>query len=63
MVAAAIAVSLLYNLAGVTYAARAMLSPLVCAVLMPLSSVSVALLTCGAAGWAGRIFQGREARP
>jgi Cu+-exporting ATPase len=39
--------SAVYNLVGVTIAAAGVLSPLVCAVLMPLSSVSVVLFACG----------------
>lgn len=42
-------ISLAYNLVGVSIAASGRLSPLVCAVLMPLSSISVVLFACGAA--------------
>jgi Cu+-exporting ATPase len=38
------AVSLLYNAAGLYFAMRGELSPLLCAVLMPISSVSVVAL-------------------
>jgi len=41
-----------YNVVGVSIAAAGLLSPLVCAVLMPLSSVSVALFACGVTTWA-----------
>jgi P-type Cu+ transporter len=41
-------ISFLYNIAGITIAAAGVLSPLVSAVLMPLSSVSVVLFACGA---------------
>jgi len=43
------AVSAIYNLVGVSIAAWGILSPLICAVLMPLSSVTVVLFACGAA--------------
>jgi Cu+-exporting ATPase len=52
--------SALYNLVGVSIAAAGALSPLVCAVLMPVSSVSVALFACGMTAWAAR-RAGREA--
>jgi len=48
------AVSALYNLAGIAIAASGMLSPLICAILMPLSSVSVVLFACGTTHWAAR---------
>ena len=35
-------------------AAAGLLSPIVCAVLMPLSSISVVLFACGATRWAAR---------
>lgn len=40
-------VSAIYNVAGVSIAAAGILSPLICAVLMPLSSLSVVLFACG----------------
>jgi len=46
------AISAAYNLAGISIAAAGLLSPIVCAVLMPLSSVTVAGFACMAAGWA-----------
>jgi Cu+-exporting ATPase len=39
--------SAVYNLAGVSIAAAGWLSPVVCAVLMPISSVTVVLAACG----------------
>jgi len=48
------AISAVYNVIGITIAAAGFLSPLVCAGLMPLSSISVVLFACGAAQWAGR---------
>ena len=47
-------ISAAYNLIGVSIAAAGKLSPLVCAVLMPLSSASVVLFACGATTWAAR---------
>jgi len=39
-------ISALYNLVGISIAARGALSPVVCAILMPASSVSVVLFAC-----------------
>ena len=47
-------ISAFYNLAGIGVAASGLLSPLVCAVLMPLSSLSVVLFACGATAWRAR---------
>jgi P-type Cu+ transporter len=41
-------ISFLYNAIGISIAAAGVLSPLICAILMPLSSVSVVLFACGA---------------
>lgn len=46
--------SSLYNVVGVGIAASGMLAPIVCAILMPLSSVSVVAFACGATTWAAR---------
>ncbi len=48
------AVSALYNLIGISIAAAGVLSPLIAAVLMPLSSVSVVLFACGMTTWAAK---------
>lgn len=49
------AISALYNALGIGIAAAGLLSPPVCAVLMPVSSVSVVLFACGTTRWmAGR---------
>lgn len=45
-----------YNLIGISIAACGILSPLICAVLMPVSSLSVVLFACGMTRWAGRRF-------
>ena len=41
-------ISFLYNAAGISIAAAGILSPVICAILMPLSSISVVLFACGA---------------
>jgi len=47
-------ISAAYNLVGVAIAASGKLSPVVCAILMPVSSVTVVAFACGAATWLGR---------
>lgn len=47
-------ISAAYNLVGVAIAASGRLSPVVCAILMPVSSVTVVAFACGAATWFGR---------
>jgi P-type Cu+ transporter len=47
-------ISTVYNLIGISIAAAGILSPLICAILMPLSSISVVLFGCGLTQWAGR---------
>jgi Cu+-exporting ATPase len=56
-------ISALYNVAGVAIAASGQLSPLVCAILMPLSSVTVVAFACGATTWAGRRLVATEVQP
>lgn len=63
LVRAGFLVSGLYNVAGVAIAASGRLSPIVCAVLMPLSSVTVVAFGCLGARWIGRRFASREASP
>lgn len=54
-------ISAAYNLVGVAIAASGRLAPVVCAILMPVSSVTVVLFACGAAtGLARRTFQKME---
>lgn len=48
IVVAGMALSLAYNVVGLTFAVQGMLSPLLSAVLMPISSLSVVALTVGA---------------
>lgn len=50
-------VSALYNLVGISVAAAGILTPVICAVLMPLSSVSVVLFACWATRWAARKWE------
>jgi Cu+-exporting ATPase len=47
-------ISAFYNLIGIGIAASGLLSPVVCAVLMPISSISVVAFACGATAFAGR---------
>jgi Cu+-exporting ATPase len=43
-----------YNVIGLSIAASGLLSPVVCAILMPVSSISVVAFACSATAWAGR---------
>jgi P-type Cu+ transporter len=54
VVRASFVLSALYNLVGIAIAAQGLLAPVVCAVLMPLSSVTVVVFACGATTWIGR---------
>jgi Cu+-exporting ATPase len=47
-------ISGLYNLVGVSVAAAGLLSPILCAILMPLSSATVVLFACGMTRRSGR---------
>jgi Cu+-exporting ATPase len=56
-------ISAAYNALGIAIAASGKLSPVVCAILMPVSSVTVVAFACGAATWlARRTFTGTEVR-
>lgn len=46
--------SILYNIIGLSFAVRGNLSPLVAAILMPASSLSILLVTYGSATWAAK---------
>ncbi len=48
------AASALYNAIGVAIAAHGDLAPIVCAILMPLSSITVVVLACGSTWWMAR---------
>ena len=60
VVNAGFAISALYNLVGVSIAAAGLLSPIVCAILMPLSSATVVAFSCGATTWLGRKLRVEE---
>lgn len=47
-------ISSLYNVIGLSIAASGRLAPIVCAILMPISSVTVVAFACGATHWAAR---------
>jgi Cu+-exporting ATPase len=51
---ASILLSLSYNIVGLAFATTGRLSPIVCAILMPLSSITVVTFACAAVGWASR---------
>jgi Cu+-exporting ATPase len=54
VVRAGFVISALYNLVGVSIAAAGLLQPMVCAILMPISSVTVVFFACGATALWGR---------
>lgn len=47
-------ISILYNIVGLYYAVQGDLSPVIAAILMPLSSVSIVLYTTALSSWLGR---------
>ena len=53
VVRAGFLISAKYNLVGISIAAAGALSPVVCAILMPVSSVSVVVFSCAVTGWLG----------
>jgi Cu+-exporting ATPase len=54
VVRASFMLSTAYNIIGISLAVRGILSPVICAILMPLSSVSVVAFATGATAWAAR---------
>lgn len=54
IIRASFILSLVYNIIGLWYAVQGILSPLVAAILMPASSLSIILLTYGLSEWAAR---------
>ena len=54
LVRASFVISTLYNVVGLSIAASGRLSPVVCAILMPLSSVTVVAFAVGSVEWRGR---------
>jgi Cu+-exporting ATPase len=57
VVRAAFLISSLYNIVGISIAASGRLSPVVCAILMPVSSITVISFACLAATWNVRILK------
>jgi Cu+-exporting ATPase len=60
VVRASFLISAAYNVVGIAIAAQGLLSPVVCAILMPLSSVTVVGFACGLTAWLGRRLNGGE---
>ncbi len=58
IVMASFVLSILYNIIGLFFAVQGNLSPLIAAILMPSSSISIVLLTFGASGVAGKKLLG-----
>ncbi len=54
IVRAGFAISSAYNVIGISIAAAGLLAPIICAVLMPVSSFTVVLFACGATSWAAK---------
>ncbi len=54
IIKASFGISLLYNLAGISYAITGQLSPVVAAILMPLSSITIVLFTTAATNLVAR---------
>ena len=54
LIYASFAISLIYNITGLTFAVQGFLSPLVSAVLMPLSSITIIVFTTAGTWWLAR---------
>ncbi len=54
VVRAGFLISAIYNVIGVSIAAAGLLQPMVCAILMPISSASVVFCSCSATTWTAR---------
>ncbi|HKI46111.1 MAG TPA: heavy metal translocating P-type ATPase, partial [Balneolales bacterium] len=54
LIYASFAISLIYNITGLTFAVQGLLSPLVSAVLMPLSSITIIVFTTAGTWWLAR---------
>jgi len=63
VVRACLLLSVLYNLVGVTIAAQGRLSPVICAILMPLSSITVVVAATGLTSWRARRLLPRAGAP
>ncbi|WP_207515678.1 heavy metal translocating P-type ATPase [Longitalea luteola] len=57
IVIASFILSIAYNIVGLSFAVQGLLSPLVAAILMPASSLSILLVTFGASNVAARLFR------
>ena len=49
--------SVLYNIAGISFAVQGLLSPVVAAILMPISSISIVTTAMLVSGWTGRFLR------
>ena len=47
-------ISILYNIVGLYFAVQGTLSPVIAAILMPLSSISIVIFTTVATNWVGK---------
>ncbi|HRF18144.1 MAG TPA: hypothetical protein PK977_08250, partial [Chitinophagaceae bacterium] len=54
IVIASFVLSIVYNIIGLSFAVQGTLSPLIAAILMPASSLSILLLTFGSSSWLAR---------
>ncbi len=63
IILASFMLSIIYNIIGLSFAVRAVLSPLVAAILMPASSLSILLVTYGSSSLAGRLLLRLPATP
>jgi Cu+-exporting ATPase len=54
VVRAGFVVSSLYNVVGISIAAAGLLAPVVCAILMPISTITVVIFATGATAWMAR---------
>jgi len=54
IILASFVLSILYNVIGLSFAVQGRLSPLIAAILMPASSLSILLITYGSGNWAAR---------
>ncbi len=57
IVIASFILSIAYNIVGLSFAVQGLLSPLIAAILMPASSLSILLLTFGSSNIAARLFR------
>ncbi|HEV7230637.1 MAG TPA: HAD-IC family P-type ATPase, partial [Bacteroidia bacterium] len=56
IIVASFVISIIYNIVGLSFAVQGSLSPVIAAILMPLSSISILLFTTGASTLAGKLF-------